>query len=221
MRNVNAIRPLRPISIIDDFFGDPDAVVELSQHPKIDWTAKQPDEAWPGKRSQSLHNIPHHLFNSSCCKIIDETLNPFYIQKMYFEANVYFQKTVPYTNPDINNKGWIHSDSNFLLSAIIYLNKEPAPGTSFYKAKLPETKPIHTEIKKSFFAGNTENLARYNTALNENNNQYEKLTTVESRYNRCVIFDSRMPHKADGFGTYDSNNKERLTLVYFFSVIKP
>ena len=55
-----------PISIIDNFFEDPDSVANLSKNLKYLPSA---DGTWPGVRSDNLHLIDWRLFDNVCRKI--------------------------------------------------------------------------------------------------------------------------------------------------------
>ena len=49
-----------PVTVIDNFFDDPDAIVDLAE--RSDWHDTI-DGNWPGKRTNSLWDIDQEIYN--------------------------------------------------------------------------------------------------------------------------------------------------------------
>ena len=121
-----------PVTIVDDFFIDPDYVRDLALSSKY----IESDPRWPGRRTDYLKSIDETLFHYVGNKLFNifSTSSP-----DYWNIKMHFQKIYPFSEDkwDRRNRGWVHYDSNELFGGIIYLTKNPDPdtGTSIYKTK--------------------------------------------------------------------------------------
>ncbi len=120
-----------PISIIDNFFEDPDSVANLSKNLKYLPSA---DGTWPGVRSDNLHLIDWRLFDNVCRKIS----HIFYSNCESWTYQISFQRVMPFSENqyDKKNCGWVHKDrTNF--GGVIFLTREPDDdtGVTIYKSK--------------------------------------------------------------------------------------
>ena len=57
-----------------------------------------------------------------------------------------------------------------------------------------------------------------NKYLNENNEKFDKILTIDSKFNRLLLFDSNQYHAAEKFKEQDID-EDRLTLITFFTNI--
>ena len=193
-----------PITVIDNFFDDPDRIVNFAN--SLEYSPRKKGDHWYGLRSKSLHEIDKGYFEWSSQKI----LRTFYKDETLHVCNTLFQKTPG--SKKISNKGWIHTD-DCLMAAIIYLDKNNISGTNFYKAKTfgfekYESCKIHNQ--DSF----TEE--EFEEARDKNNKHFEKTVEVMGLYNRAVIYDAKVYHGAN----FHPLNTERLTQVFFFYKIE-
>ena len=115
-----------PITIIDNFFDEPDRIVTFAN--SLQYHSRQKGDYWYGLRSKPLHEVDKGYFEWSSQKI----LRAFYKDETRHVCNTCFQKTPGIKN--ISNEGWIHTDK-CLMAAIIYLDKDNFSGTNFYKSK--------------------------------------------------------------------------------------
>ena len=114
-----------PTLIIDNFFDDPDKVVEYAN--TLEFLPSELGE-WPGKRSEELWMTNPELFDYTSAKIY----NTFYPHGLeHYKMSLKFQYIEPYS---FDNRGWIHQDTS-QFGGIIYLTKEPevGTGTSLYE----------------------------------------------------------------------------------------
>ena len=193
-----------PITIIDNFFDEPDRIVTFAN--SLQYHPRQKGDYWYGLRSKPLHEVDKGYFEWSSQKI----LRAFYKDQTLHVCNTCFQKTPGIKN--ISNEGWIHTDK-CLMAAIIYLDKDNISGTNFYKSKtFGKEKFISSEIhnKDSF----TEE--EFEKARDKNNKHFEKTVEVMGLYNRAVIYDAKVYHGAN----FHPLNTERLTQVFFFYKIE-
>ena len=200
-----------PVTVIDNFFEEPDAIVELAD--SVEYT-QTPTGNYPGKRSKPLQEINERLFMYLGRKIytIFQVKEP-----EYWEIKVTFQKIksfYPQDQYNLLNKGWIHTDNTPYFGGVIYLDKNPEPdtGTSIYKLKKGYTFQFQDELmeKQALYTEKEINIENYNKYLTNIYEMYEETVRVSNVYNRFVLFDGNNHHGAQTYGT-----KERLTLNFF------
>lgn len=204
-----------PSTIIDGFFSNPYEIrkygLEVSQYLDIDNKNIQ----YRGKRSECLSKIHPILFDNINRKI----LSNFYDLE---NESISWKSEIKYQLTDKSfGNGWVHTDQYrpSLLTGIIYLNPD-APiecGTSLYRPKNLAANQLHDKIKKE---GNMNEELRtseyYSECRRENNQQFEKILTVNNLFNRLFIFDSHYFHCADQFFG-QTDEESRLTLVIFMT----
>jgi hypothetical protein len=196
---------LFPILITDDFFKNPKEIVDFAKNLKY---FKDEKGRWPGERSRSLHLIDNDFFNFVLKKIVS-VLYPMSYQTFSWNAEMSFQKI----SKEYFNEGWIHQDLPAQISFIIYLSNHKECGTSFYENKLHYPKFVNNEQKEKIYKNKEiHNEKKY---LEENNKNFIENITVQSKFNRLVLFDSSQFHAAKKFIEKDME-EDRLTLFGLF-----
>jgi len=198
-----------PVTVVDDFFDYPDSVRNFALSQEYNFGE---DTRWPGKRSKHLHELNFNLYHSLTCKI----MSLFYDLRrvnMNWSVDAFFQ-----TVDSVYENGWIHSDLN-LVSGVIYLSKESNnSGTTIYRPINPIDAKFKNEEHKNKSYENIEAIKNFDSFKEENNKQFKPSITVESEYNRLVMFDGHMFHGGNNF--YGKSLEEsRLTLVFFVKQI--
>ena len=199
-----------PVTIVDNFFEDPDAVVEMAEELKF----YNPNTGnWPGTRSKQLHVESNRFFNNFANKIqllFNETAPE------YWNLQCHFQKINPFCEEkyDKKNRGWIHQDHDCWFGGIVYLTKNPESdtGTSIYKAKngFAYQKNSEIQMKEKLYRSEIVDEKEYEEAFDAMNDQYEETVNVKNIYNRFVLFSGNTHHGVQTFGT-----TPRLTLNFF------
>jgi hypothetical protein len=201
---------LWPTICVDNFFDEPEKVKQFSDTLKFN---KDPLGKWPGERTDLLHEVNKEFVYFTTKKIMS-ILFPMNHSDIKSEVEQTFQKI----NGNIyKNKGWVHRDTPKELTAIVYLSNHLKCGTSLFKPKKIFNKCINTNFKEEFYKEESKITAE-NKYLNENNDQFEKILTMDSRFNRLIIFDSNNYHAAEKFNE-ENINEDRLTLITFFNNI--
>ena len=199
-----------PITIIDDFFEDPDAIVKMADSFKY----YPPDTGnWPGMRTKQLHVVADRFFH-----YFGEKVHLLFHDKSpnYWNMQTHFQKIKPFSKDQYDplNRGWVHQDIDTYFGGIVYLTKDPEPdtGTSIYKTNTGFAMQWEKEIKmkEAHYRGEDIDLDEYNAAWHNAHEQYEETVKVSNVYNRFVMFNNKTHHGVQTFGT-----KERLTLNFF------
>lgn len=197
---------LWPTICVDDFFNDPLLVLNFAN--TLDFK-KDPEGRWPGERTELLHNINKDFFNYTTLKILS-LLFPMSYKKLNWNAAQMFQRT----NGNIySNNGWVHTDPEEFTS-IIFLSNHKKCGTSLFRKNKITSKIINTEFKHDYYKNTEKIKTEEEQYLKENNDQFEKTLTLNSRFNRLILFDSSNFHAAEKYGE-ENINEDRLTLVTF------
>ena len=204
-----------PTIIVDDFFENPDDVVELAN--SVDYPFS--DHTYPGKRSAHLGEIDGRFYNY----FVTQMLSAFGLQPRNSILNAYFQKVKPFSDEkwDKKNCGWIHRDSHpTIFGGIVYLNKnaDKDTGTSIYRlvkgfgVRNPEEQNVASELRR----GNNVNDIEYTERYTDYHNQFEETVKVDNVYNRFFSFPNTAWHGVRTYGI-----EERLTIAFFCSQIDP
>jgi hypothetical protein len=209
-------------AVVDNFFSEPDIIRKWVNDLPMQKTL---EGQWPGYRSPALHTIDSHFSNTLILKALSTYFNLRYENFTWEDSNVSFSVIEPYdTNKDSSkNKGWVHIDTNSDVAGVIYLtpNADLNSGTSLYQPKPEFEKDIsffkQYEEKKAFYGDGKISDKDYITAIENFNNKFTETVNVKNVYNRMIIYDSRIFHKANNFITGDTN---RLTLVFFVKGLK-
>ena len=200
-----------PLIIKDNFFSDPDAIVNIINH--VDYSLSSNN--YPGVRTKSLDEINpklyEHIFQKIFLLLHDQL-------PLRFESNlkVGFHKIKPFVEGDKwdkKNRGWVHKDG-CLFGGVIYLDKNPDKdaGTSIYKSKdgIDVQTQENIDAKELFYSGQLIDDGHYYNAYDRVRNQYEETLKIPNVYNRLVLIPNDQPHAMTTIG-----DKERNTLVFF------
>ena len=199
-----------PITIVDDFFEDPDAIVEMANELKY-YTPNTGN--WPGTRTKNLHIEEPRFF-----RYFGSKLHLLFYESVpdYWNLQCHFQLIHPFCKDkyDNKNRGWIHQDIDTWFGGIVYLSKNPCPnsGTSVFTPKHGFSHQTSEEIqqKEKLYKEGVVDIDEYNEAWDSMREQYTETVTVENVYNRFVLFSGKTHHGVKTFGT-----KPRLTLNFF------
>ena len=199
-----------PITIVDNFFEDPDGIVEMANELRY-YTPNTGN--WPGQRTKNLHVEEPRFF-----KYFGNKLHLLFYETVpeYWNLQCHFQMIHPFCDDKNSkkNRGWIHRDIDTWFGGIVYLKKDPEPntGTSVYKVKKGFSHQYAEEIEQKEALYRSENVddAEYNKAYDAMRDQFEETVTVANVYNRFVMFNGNTHHGVQTFGT-----TPRLTLNFF------
>ena len=197
-----------PITVVDDFFKDPDAVrnFALSQdfcRPKL--------ATWPGKRSKMLFDIDTEFYNNFLAKV----LNLFFDtsrDNLRCQFHAFFQSIT-----EKYQEGWNHIDPGSTFTGVIYLTPNaPLEGGTTLSVDTTNG-PLYQEMKEKYYSDLEVDLDEYYLARETNNNRFTKTIEISNVFNRLVMFPGNIFHKENKFfGTVIEDS--RLTLVFFVSI---
>ena len=194
-----------PLTIIDDFFVDPDYIRNLAL--SVDYPHS--DQRWPGRRSEQIYKIDRMLFDYVGNKI----LSIFGDKPEAWDMAMNFQKIVPFSDDkwDVTNRGWVHVDSRVQFGGVIYLNKNPDidTGTSVYRTKKGYNQ-YDSDIKERLYTGQDVDRDEYIKEYNRYHDEFIETIKIDNVYNRLVLFGGDTYHGVRTIGT-----EERLTIAFF------
>ena len=201
-----------PNLCVDNFFQEPDKVGDYANSLNF---FKPKESNYPGTRTKFMHEIDYKFFEFTSLKILS-LLYPNEYTNLKWTAHQSFQK-VP---ANLKYNGWIHTDSQFEFTCIIYLSKFLNCGTSIYHPKNIYGYNKNQDIKEEYFKyNNPKSYPKIAKARKENNDPFEETIRYNSRYNRLILFDGSNYHASNLFN-HDNNKEERLTLITFFKTVE-
>tara|TARA_R100000687_G_C6445979_1_gene162870 strand:+ start:36 stop:686 length:651 start_codon:yes stop_codon:yes gene_type:complete len=199
---------LFPTIVIDNFFEDPEMVLE---HAKTFDYKPPEDGSYPGTRSVN----EDETFFQFTTKRMMAALYPMDYRTMTWSGSQFFQKIEGKNYP---YEGWVHQDhTNTEITAIVYLSKDQGCGTAINTPLSHDREIIFIDKKQDQFKevyhkqGKDAELKK---SLDENNSRFKKTIEVDSVFNRLIMFDASSYHSVIKFG-----DKERMTLITFLSRI--
>ena len=211
------IQRVIPITVLDDFFEDPDSVRNFA----LGQTFYPSQGHYPGLRSQRLDKIDQSFEQSFTQKVFS----------LFFDLNCHditwsVESAFQLISSNFE-EGWVHNDSSsegWNVAGLVYLSPDPSPnsGTSICStsknidySKLDLSK--FTETKHKFYKGEPVDLELYRNYRNELNSNFSTTINVENVYNRLVVYSADELHKANNFfGEHKEDS--RLTLMFYARV---
>lgn len=193
-----------PVTVLDDFFPDPNFLVEYSK--TLEYVSSSGNQNFPGVRCGIEKKNPElfsYMINSVLSLFVEVN------DQTKWEASLSFQ----ITNSELR-KGWVHQDDESIFAFILYLNEHADlnSGTSIFKRKIYNSS-LESEqtklLKRKTLRGELPLNESYFQVLNEYNSQFEETIEVKNQFNRLLVFDSNTYH---GVKKFVDN---RLTLVGF------
>lgn len=197
-----------PLVIIDNFYDDPDAIVNIAEKQEY---SSSPDGRWPGKRSSGMWNFDRSLYVYTCEKILKVFSDNL---PSYWNFETYFQKITPFQDPF--NTGWVHPDRGVgHFGGVIFMNKNPDENTglNIYRAKNGYYHEHEEDmlVKQKLYSGENVSPDQYVNSYNRLHSQYECTIEIKNVYNRMVLFNNQTLHGVQSFG----HSQDRLTIPFF------
>lgn len=176
--------------VLDDFYQDPDRIRELALHSTFDVAGN-----YPGRRTRAYNDGGvKEAFSAALGLEVDSDL---------WESISY---NGAFQSVKANAHTWVHVDSFNHYAAMVFLTPDPplGVGVAFYK---------HKETGVHCWPNSLETEAN---SIDGTIADWECISKVENKYNRCVIFDSQQYHAAEGY-MGNSLETSRLFHTFFFN----
>ena len=202
-----------PITIIDNFFDDPDKIVEFGNQQKFYPTT---DGRGPGSRTLPIEQINDDFRRHLVAKL-SEVMFTHYSDCEGMAITTSFQKVDPFHEDQYHkkNRGWVHKDHKCQVGGIVYLNRNPEKdtGLSFYKFKngFYVEKSELSQAKEALYLGKDIDDETYERCWDLLHDEFVETMKIEHVYNRCIIFNGSSYHGVPTYG----KEQTRLTLPFF------
>lgn len=231
---------MNDIIVIDDFYPDPDSVVNYALSQKF---GHNENANWPGKRPKKLDNNSDFFLSFS--NLLKNKTN---VDVSNYDLETSFHKTYifsPFKNSPLNS-GFVHTDlyKEYFIdgkktsAGVVFLNKKPikSSGTSFYKLKNytnnisdPSTNKKFADLRGEYdYYFDVYKNMLYSSYIPKPNHAidiikikdkfddlFEKIHEIDNVYNRLILYNSNYFHSASNL--FCNNFDPRLTQVFFMS----
>jgi hypothetical protein len=200
--------PYLPTMVFDNFYEDPDLVRQFALDQEF---FKGNRGSWPGVRTELLHLVNREFFDAFSKKLM--LIVKDYGFTEFIELQTGFQAI-----DETYGRGWVHDDDPKLnIAGVVYLNPDSplGAGTVLYEDQADFNGNMYTEIFMKDVITDTAEARQQNAKYREEQiKNFTPTVTIESVYNRCIIFDPRNWHSAEHFFG-NSHDTARLTQVFF------
>ncbi len=203
---------LYPITVVKDFYDNPDAIRKFALAQKYTYCHEMTDISYvfPGSRTKDLFELNPALYERVCKKLV----SVFHIPEhdvMRWAITTSFQIVgAEY------GSGLIHQDHNTIFAGVLYLTPD-APldsGTSLFR----KNKTYNEAAYKKGIADNDERFKNKQAIDFSYHSMFDEVVRVNNVYNTLILFEGDIYHCANNFfGT--SNENGRLAQVFFINKI--
>jgi len=204
---------LYPVTIVENFYEDPDAVRTFALNQKYQYRHQLKDVPYvfPGARTKDLSVINKPLFESVSNKIISLFHNPEY-ERMRWAISTNFQSV-----SEDYGRGVIHTDGNAVFAAVLYLSPD-APldaGTSLFR----KNKQFDQAAYEKALKDNDKRFAKGEIVMDTSYHaMFDEIVRINNVYNTLILYEGRHFHAANHF--FGKTLKDsRLAQVFFVSSI--
>ncbi|MFT7227457.1 MAG: hypothetical protein ACI8PW_000031 [Methylophilaceae bacterium] len=204
---------LYPVTILENFYEDPDAVRAFALNQKYKFRHQITDAGYvfPGSRTKDLSTINKPLFEKVSNKIISLFHN---------EEHDYMQWAITTSFQSVSaefGQGIIHTDINTVFAAVLYLTPD-APlkaGTSLFKPNATFDEERYERCLKENDKRFDQGKIIMDTSYHE---MFDEIVRINNVYNTLILYEGRHHHAANQF--FGKTLKDsRLAQVFFVSKI--
>ncbi len=203
---------LYPVTVINDFYDDPDAIRKFALAQKYAYCheMKNISYVFPGARTKDLFELNPALYERICKKLV----SVFHIPEhdlMRWAISTSFQIV-----GEEYGSGLIHQDQNTIFAGVLYLtpNAPLDSGTSLFRKN-----KTYNEVR--YKDGGKENDERFRNKQPIDlsyHSMFDEVVRVNNVYNTLILFEGDIHHCANNFfGTTKENS--RLAQVFFVNKI--
>jgi Family of unknown function (DUF6445) len=204
---------LYPVTVIENFYENPDAIRKfaLKQKYKFCHEIKDISYTFPGCRTSDISNLSKELYDKICTKLVSVFHNSEH-DFMRWQIATSFQSVA-----EDYGQGVIHTDHNTIFAAVLYLTPD-APlnsGTSLFKRN-------KTFDEKQYLSALDDNDEKFKAGKIKMDTSYhsmfDEIVRVNNVYNTLIVYEGRHYHAANQFFGKTMQNS-RLAQVFFINKI--
>lgn len=204
---------LYPVTILENFYEDPDAVRTFALSQKYQYRHQMKDAAYvfPGGRTKDISLINKPLFENVSNKMLSLFHNAEHERIRWQIASSFQSVSEEY------GRGVIHTDSNTVFAAVLYLSPD-APlnaGTSLFRPN----KSFDEEKYEWYLKENDKRFAEGKIVMDTSyHSMFDEIVRINNVYNTLILYEGRHYHAANEF--FGKTLKDsRLAQVFFVSKI--
>lgn len=204
---------LYPVTIIENFYENPDAIRKfaLAQQYTRCGDHKDMKYGWPGARTKDLFDLDKKMFEQVCKKLVSVFHNTDNDHMRWVITTSFQSSTADY------GSGVMHTDTNTIFAGVLFLTPD-APleaGTSIYR----KNKSFTQQKYESALAVNDKTYqSNGKIAPTDYHSMFDEVVRVNNVYNTLVLFEGHNYHTANQFFG-DTLENSRLTQVFFINKI--
>lgn len=203
---------LYPVTIISDFYENPDEIRKYALAQKYTYRHEMQDEdyVFPGSRTKELRDLSLSLYDKVCKKLI----TIFHIPEhdiMQWDISTSFQ----IVEAEYGH-GLIHQDQGSVFAGVLYLTPD-APldaGTSLFRKNDKYNEELYWQI----IAKNDEKFKKKEKIDFSYHEMFDEVVRVNNVYNTLITFEGDIHHCANNFFG-DNKKNSRLAQVFFIKKI--
>lgn len=204
---------LYPVTVIQDFYNNPDEIRKYALQQKYTYRHEVKDDVgyvYPGGRTRELRELSQSLYEKVCKKLI----SVFHIPEhdvMQWQIKTSFQIV-----EGEYGHGLIHQDQNTVFAGVLYLTPD-APldgGTSLFRKNATYNDALYWEAIKK----NDENFKNKAPIDFSYHSMFDEVVRMNNVYNTLILFEGDMHHCANQFFGETKDNA-RMAQVFFITKI--
>jgi hypothetical protein len=204
---------LYPVTVINDFYHNPDAIRQfaLAQKYKFRHEEEGLDYVYPGCRTQDLFSLDSSLQ----AIVLKKLVSVFHItehDRMRWAISSSFQSV-----SEIYKEGVIHTDTNTIFAGVLYLtpNAPLNSGTSLYR----KNASFNESRYKQACDQNAERFKTGKIVMDTSfHSMFDEVVRVNNVYNTLILFEGDIYHAANQFFGKTLEDS-RLAQVFFINKI--
>lgn len=204
---------LYPVTVIENFYEDPDAIRALALAQKYAFCHERQkiEYVYPGCRTKDLFDLDKALHEKICNKLISIFHNTEYDYMRWAISTNFQSVTEEYKD------GVIHTDQNTIFAAVLYLTPD-APlnsGTSLFKPN----KSFDEEAYQKALKDNDVRFKSGEIIMDTSyHSMFDEVVRVNNVYNTLILYEGQHYHAANKFFGKTMADS-RLAQVFFINKI--
>jgi hypothetical protein len=204
---------LYPVTIIEDFYENPDAIRKFALAQEYKFRHEQTDikHVYPGARTKDLLSLDSKLYEKICKKLV----SVFHLHEhdyMRWVISTGFQSV-----SEEYKEGVIHTDGNTIFAGVLYLtpNAPLDSGTSLFRKN-------STFDEKKYTSALEQNDERFKAGkkimATDYHSMFDEVVRINNVYNTLILYEGQHFHAANKFFGETLKNS-RLSQVFFVNRI--
>lgn len=205
-----------PISVVDNFFRNPEDVVDFAKSVKYN----PPRGNYPGVRSDEIKELDNDLYET----VLEKIFYIFYERPLSdfseIDCGMSFLKQESIPNPGNFQYGFIHRDIFEMLAGVIDLSEiGDSPNTTIFSCQEPLALPTNDAMlmyykHELYTSGEVDDEVSYIKRRKTFDSQFSENVVMKNAFNRLLLFPAGKPHAVE------IKPKPRLILNFFIRSFK-